>query len=117
MESPEETRKIIQNGFAHFAMAGFGVTNEEQEHFDFGPGVSECASHGTFIAKGTLRPRKTADLSGKTFMWSPTHAEQICLRLSREEVTDMTCVSHDDKDPSELMGLIEDEQIGYALID
>ncbi len=115
VESPEESRNIIQNGFAHFAMAGFGVTDQQQQRFKFGPTYLEV--NPTFLyRKGTLRPRKPADLKQmEIHVIAHSHNEETCRALATD--ADFQCITHTDKDSSDLMNMIEESEIGFALID
>ncbi len=111
-----ETQKIIENGFAHFATAGIAISPDKLSRFRFSEPYLEVKP--TIIyRKGSLRPRKVADIlnSPVHVLTNSHHVEKF--NALKSEYNSLDWIEHEDMETSDLLNLIEQGKIRYAIVD
>lgn len=111
-----EVASVIQKGYAHFGTAGFAVTEESQKRFKFAPPYLHVSQQVVYRL-GSGRPKKIADLAGKP-VWAVSGGHHVAtLEELGKDTPNLEWVETDDMEISDLLRLIEEEQIDYAIVD
>jgi membrane-bound lytic murein transglycosylase F len=111
-----EVTTVVKKGYAHIGAAGLAATPQNAKHFRFSPPYLNVTQQIVY-RMGSKRPKGVEDLIGKT-IWTVSggHHVDTLEKLSNEH-QGLEWVETDDMEVSDLLGLIQDEKIDYAIVD
>ena len=101
---------------ADIGAAGLTVTDERSELLTFSPGYQDVEQQVVY-RRGTLRPRRLADLVGGRVevLAGTTHAD--LLLQAREQLPELVWRADPDTNPEELLRRVAQGEIDYTIID
>lgn len=111
-----EVTTVIQKGYAHFGTAGFAATEENQKRFKFSPPYLHVSQQIVY-RMGSVRPKNVADLTGKA-IWTVSGGHHVDkLEELSKDTPNLEWVETDDMETSDLLRLVEESKIDYAIVD